>query len=122
MVLPAYIDTDSVPIPGLGPDDPEPYQYYAMLNDIKSNTCGLQGFEDRLYCTFTIPPEWAGSVVQYAQYLEGCEGPVFLEPKILLPELKPQPVCSEDLGKAACQEAGGTYVETVTRAPYCSCP
>ena len=120
MSLPIYVDTDGVPIPGLGPDDPEPYQYSARLNGIPSTACGLQGFEDRLYCTFIIPPGLAGTVAAYNLYLEGCDDPVLTESRILIPDMKP--VCSKDLGKDACQAAGGVYVDSRTAAPYCDCP
>ncbi len=39
------------------------------------------------------------------------------------PEIEDEPalVCSEDLNEQQCNAAGGTWMETVGRAPYCKC-
>ncbi len=39
-----------------------------------------------------------------------------------LPEPEPELTCSADLNEELCIEAGGTWVESVNRSPYCACP
>ncbi len=120
-VLPLYLKTEGGVIPGLTPppDDGQPWEYYATLGDHKSNSCGLQGFEDRLYCMFTVTPEMAGSVADFSLYLGDCENPVYTQLYVSIPEMK---TCTKDLGEADCKAAGGTMSTGVTTAPYCICP
>lgn len=127
-VLPLYLKTINgvVPVPGCPPDDvcPPPEdgrltEYYAMLGDNKSNFCGLQGFEDRLYCMFTVTPDMPGSAAEFSLYLENCEDPVFTQLYVSIPEMK---TCTKDLGEADCKAAGGKMSTGTTTAPYCICP
>ena len=123
MLLPTYVDNHDIPIPGLGPDDPEPYKYYALLNNsIQSTKCEIQVSDDRLYCMFPISQKLAGTVASYALYLEGCDNSVF-ESKFQIPGLRPgeKITCNEGMGRDACQETGGTYIDSLTRSPYGFC-
>jgi len=123
MLLPVYLKTAGVPIPGQNPgEEPQPGDYYATLGEIQSNLCGLQGFEDRLYCTFNLTKGMPGAVVEYKLFRVGCPDPIHTQPKILLPELPVSKQCKSDLGKEDCEAAGGTMSTGVTRAPYCVCP
>jgi len=45
--------------------------------------------------------------------------PVIAAPPIPTPE---PPFCTEDLGPEECEAAGGTYIESLSRSPYCQCP
>jgi hypothetical protein len=122
-VLPLYLKTIGGAIPVLVclPDDQQPAEYYAMLGDVKSNSCGLQGFDDRLYCMFTVTPDMPGSVADFFLYLNECEDPVFTQLYVSIPELKTQ--CTKDLGEAECKAAGGTWKMQVTGGDYyCDCP
>ncbi len=123
MMLPVYLRLEDIVVPGLvPPDELESVEYYAFLGDIESNTCGLQGgYDDRLYCTFTLTPDIPGSVLNYYLYKKGCDDAVVTQLNVLIPEL-PLPPCSEDLGPADCAAAGGEMSDSVTRAPYCICP
>ncbi|TET30660.1 MAG: hypothetical protein E3J69_11220 [Anaerolineales bacterium] len=124
MVLPVYITTEGVAFPGLFPeDDSPPAEYHALLGDIPSNACELQGFDDRLYCMFTLTPEMPGAVRDFQLYKEGCEDPVVTQPSLLLPELElPLLLCTIDLGPDDCVAAGGEMSKGLVRAPYCICP
>jgi hypothetical protein len=64
-----------------------------------------------------------GTSVLYQFFKENCEDPMHIQ-KVLIPDLKPEPKpkCSEDLGREACEEAGGTYEDSMTRSPFCDCP
>jgi hypothetical protein len=128
MVLPLYLKTEDGVVPGLTPsDDNELWEYHAFLGDSKSNSCGLQGFDDRLYCMFTITPDMPGSVADFFLYLNECENPVFTLLKVTIPEMQSgeddsSPKCTEDLDKEACEAAGGTMSTGVTTKPHCICP
>lgn len=50
---------------------------------------------------------------------EECEVPVENPPE---PEQPEELVCKKNLGKNACKERGGKWIEPATEAPYCSCP
>ena len=123
MVLPLYLKTEDGVIPELSPppDDNQPAEFYAMLGDVQSNSCGLQeGFEDRLYCMFSVTPDMPGSVAEFQLFLGDCEDPVFTLPNLSIPELKIQ--CTIDLSEADCKAAGGEMSDGVTTAPRCVCP
>ena len=122
-VLPLYLKTigGAVPVLGCPPDDGQPAEYYAMLGDVKSNSCGLQGFEDRLYCMFSVTPDMPGSVAEFQLFMDDCEDPVYTQLYVSIPELKTQ--CTRDLGEAACKAAGGTWKRPATGGDYyCDCP
>jgi len=122
MMLPVYLKLEDAVVPGLvPPDKAEPVEYYALLGDLESNSCGLQGYDERLYCTFTLTEDMPGSVRNYFLYKKGCDEPVVTILNVLIPGL-PLPVCSEDLGPEDCAAAGGEMSDSVTRAPYCVCP
>ena len=123
MVLPLYLKTEGDVIPGLDPlDDTLPSEFHALLRYVKSNSCGLQGgFEDRLYCMFSVTPDMPGSVADFFLYLDDCEDPVFTQLNLSIPELRP-PLCNEDLGKDDCVAAGGIMSNDASGAPYCDCP
>ena len=102
---------------------PEPCEYGAYLGNIEAYSCGLQGFDDRLYCMFVIAPDMPGSAADFFLYLNECEDPVFTQPNLTIPELQPSgEKCSVDLDKDACEAAGGTMSTGATTAPYCICP
>jgi hypothetical protein len=122
MMLPVYLKLEDAVVPGLvPPDKAEPVEYYALLGDLESNSCGLQGYDERLYCTFTLTEDMPGSVRNYYLFKKGCDEPVVTILNVLIPGL-PLPVCSEDLGPEDCAAAGGEMSDSVTRAPYCVCP
>ncbi len=122
MMLPVYLKLEDAVVPGLvPPDELEPVEYYAKFGDLESNSCGLQGYDERLYCTFTLTEDMPGSVRNYYLFKKGCDEPVVTILNVLIPEL-PLPVCSEDLGPEDCAAAGGEMSDSVTRAPYCICP
>jgi len=122
-VLPLYLKTigGTVPVLGCPPDDGQPAEYYAMLGDVKSNSCGLQGFEDRLYCMFSVTPDMPGSAAEFQLFMDDCEDPVYTQLYVSIPELKTQ--CTKDLGEADCKAAGGTWKKPATGGDYyCDCP
>ncbi len=129
MVLPLYLNTHGEVIPGLIPlsDDGKSAEYHAVLGYGKSNSCGLQGFEDRLYCMFSVTPDMPGSLADFYLYKDECEDPVFTQLNLSIPEL-PAPedeklLCKEELGPGDCEAAGGIMsVRATTGAPYCDCP
>ena len=129
MVLPLYLNTHGEVIPGLIPlsDDGKSAEYHAVLGYGKSNSCGLQGFEDRLYCMFSVTPDMPGSLADFYLYKDECEDPVFTQLNLSIPEL-PAPedeklLCKEELGPGDCEAAGGKMsVRPTTGAPYCDCP
>jgi hypothetical protein len=120
MSLPLYMKTDGG-VPGLvPPDESGIWEYYALLGDIESNSCGLQGFDDRLYCMFTLSPDAPGQALDFYLYRKECEDPVFVQTNLTIPDLPV--ICTEDLDQEACKAAGGTMSTELTRAPYCICP
>jgi hypothetical protein len=128
MLLPVYLKTEGVAISGLSPlSDTSPSLFHAILGDIKSNSCGLQeGFDDRIYCLFTLGPDNPGQLLNYQLYREGCEEFVFMQPNVSVPELKTsgneKPQCKRDLNSKECVAAGGKMSTGATTAPTCICP
>ncbi|MCD4803015.1 MAG: sigma-70 family RNA polymerase sigma factor [Anaerolineales bacterium] len=125
MTLPIYLKIGGgVPCLGVeSPDIPEPCEYSALLGNIEAYSCGLQGFDDRLYCMFTVAPDMPGSAADFFLYLNECEDPVFAQLNLTIPELQPsEEKCTADLDKEACEAAGGTMSTGATTALYCICP
>lgn len=126
MILPLYFKIEGG-IPGLGldiPDDPGPWEYNALLGSIESYICSLQGFDDRLYCLFTIPTTMPGTVQDLFLFLNGCDDPVISLPGVSIPEPLPaEQKCNKDLSETECEAAGGTWKRPVTGGDYyCDCP
>ena len=126
--LPLYLKMEGG-IPGLGleiPGDPEPWEYNSLLGSIESNHCSLQGFDDRLYCLFTIPPTAPGTAQDLSLFLYGCADPVIFMSGISIPELMSSDqaplVCSKDLLKGSCESAGGIYRQPMVNPSFCECP
>jgi len=128
MNLPLYFKIEGG-IPGLGleiPDDPGPWEYSARLGNIESYKCSLQGFDDRLYCMFTLPQGTPGTAQDLALFLDGCDDPVLFLSRVSIPELMSPDqaplTCSRDLPKGSCEAAGGIYHEVFFIPSYCECP
>ncbi len=103
-----------------GPKVGELWNYQAQLGEYEAYACGLEGFEDRLYCYFQLPSEAPGQVKDLALYTDGCPDPVYTAENVIIPELEIE--CRRDLGPEECEAAGGTMSEGATTAPYCICP
>ncbi len=125
MILPLYFKIEGG-IPGLGleiADDPGPWEYNALLGSVESNLCSLQGFDDRLYCMFTIPDTVSGTAQNLILFINGCEDPIISLPQVSIPEpLSAEQICFQDLSEPDCEAAGGTYQKPAIRAPFCDCP
>ena len=128
MVLPLYYK-----IPGGVPgqvmenaDNTGLWKFSAQLGAYESNKCSLQGFDDRLYCLFTLPDSAPGLALDLLLFLDECEDPVITMLGVSIPQPLPdeQPAltCNRNLDQASCQAAGGTYIEARTTASYCDCP
>jgi len=131
LVLPLYFKFFAgVP----GQDEAEPWKFRATLGDpgeIESYKCDQQGFEDRLYCMFNLPPDVPGLALDLLLYKDDCEDPSYALPKVTIPEPKgsipdsipdPKLQCSKDLNKDACEAAGGEMSTGGSEAPHCICP
>ncbi|MEE8355967.1 MAG: hypothetical protein V3R33_01545, partial [Anaerolineales bacterium] len=121
--LPMYLRFPGA-VPDLGPDGSMPYR--GTLGSLDSSLCNQQGFEDRLYCMFTLQPSTPGTLQELEIYKEDCPEPVFTLPRLTIPEVTnddqpgPGTTCQADLGSSACAEAGGFYMGDVPD-PFCSC-
>lgn len=122
MSLPVYLRFPG-PVPDLGGDGTMPYR--GTLGSLASFLCNQQGFEDRLYCMFTLQPSTPGTLQDLEIYKENCPEPVFTLPSLTIPEVpnddQPGSTCQSDLGSSACAEAGGAYMGDEP-VPYCYCP
>lgn len=125
MILPLYFKIDGG-VPCLGVDSPditEPCSYGAFLGNIEAYSCGLQGFEDRLYCLFPMTPDLPGLALDLELRLNDCPAPVFFLSKMTIPESRSEEVtCTADLEEDACTAAGGTMSSSRIATPYCICP
>ena len=104
----------------MGPAGFEPAAW--RMGDIQAYRCGLQGFDDRLYCMFNIPPGAEGTALNFELRLNDCEDPVYLQPLVSIPEPQSSgPVCTADLNEKDCEAVGGTFYPTDTTT-FCGCP
>lgn len=126
MSLPLYLRFPGA-VPDLGGDGTMPYR--GNLGGEESSLCNQQGFEDRLYCMFTLQPSTPGTLQNLEIFKEDCPEPVFTLPRLTIPEVpnddqpgnQPGTTCQADLGEKACADAGGIYISNVDK-PYCYCP
>jgi len=123
--LPLYLKIPGG-VPGLSREDadPETTVYSALLGDFEAYQCGLQGFEDRLYCMFEIPETAAGRGWDLNVFRGDCPAPVYSRSMVSIPEPSKAkgPVCSKDLNPDACEDAGGVMSSGAAAAPHCICP
>ena len=112
LVLPLYFR-----FPGDVPGQPS--EYRAHLGEFESYKCGLQGFPDRLYCMFNLPPGAPGLALDLKLFVGDCEDPAYSQPKVTIPI----PQCHADLSETTCEIAGGTWKRPATGGDYyCDCP
>ena len=119
LILPIYLRFPSV-VPDLG-DGTMPYR--GDLEGLGSSLCNQQGFPDRLYCMFTLQPDYPGTLRDLNFFKEDCPDPVFSQPRLTIPEIpddQPSATCNKDLGENACKNAGGIWPDI--DKPYCICP
>lgn len=103
--------------------------YWAVLGGTESYLCNQQGFPDRLYCMFRLPPTAPGSIMELKFYKEGCQDPVYSQPMLLIPEPQsdddpggPGLICTKDLRNPDCEAAGGKMSTSLETGPVCNCP
>jgi len=92
----------------------------AFLGTIEANLCNMQGFDDRIYCMFTLPPNMLGTVQDLKFIKPDCDDPILLLPGVSIPV--PKFECKESQSKDDCEAAGGHMSSGVTTAPTCVCP
>jgi len=124
MVLPIYLRFPGA-VPEIGEDGIIPFR--GELGGGESNLCNQQGFEDRLYCMFTLQPSAPGTLQDLEIYMADCPDPVLTIPKVTIPELtrtdQPGTSCTADLTSGDCEAAGGHMSSGgVQTAPKCICP
>jgi hypothetical protein len=103
------------PYPVVGPEDAE-LEYYASLGDA-STKCGFEGFEDRVYCYFYLSETYFNTKQLFKLNSNLCIPPFYVNEEVNIfakgpddPAASDDPVsCHEDLGKLACEAAGGEY-------------
>jgi len=101
----------------------------AFLGTTEANLCNMQGFDDRIYCMFTLPPNTLGTLQDLKFITPDCEDPVYLLPQVSIPVPKsgdapddPGLTCTADLRNPDCEAAGGHMSPGTTTAPKCVCP
>ncbi len=107
--------------PGYGPDDPADLVYTAKLGEIEARICNFQGFEDRVYCDWTVPANWLGTSQKVELLFNLCGPPIFVEDVTIFRKEPPPaeaPRCTSGLEERQCTAAGGTY----TAGGGCNCP
>jgi hypothetical protein len=125
LVFPVYLRFPEV-VPEIGEDGTIPFR--ATLGPFESYLANQQGFANRAYFMFIVTQDVAGSALDLEIYKDGCEDPIFTQPRLMIPaiqqvpkEEQPRPTCKKKLEKNACEEAGGFWFTGVDD-PYCLCP
>ncbi len=125
--LPLYLKIPGG-VPGLSLEnaDVETKSYRAVLGTFEAYQCGLQGFEDRLYCMFELPESAAGQGLELNIFINDCPGPIYSQFTVSIPELlswgSADSVCSPDLEESGCKASGGTYKKVNDSFSTCLCP
>ncbi len=115
--IPIYVKMDGGILGGAieGESGDPLWPYSALLGGIPSYKCDFQGFEDRLYCLFNLPPEMPGTQQTYQLHLEGCEDALFSQVVVL-------DVCHPLLDAESCKLKGGEYKKVNDTLSFCFCP
>lgn len=95
------------------------WPYSALLGEIPSYKCDLQGFEDRLYCMFTLEPEMPGTEQWFQLNLDDCDAPIYSQ-ALLVPALPEG--CHPLLDAESCKLEGGSYKKVNDTDYLCFCP
>jgi len=114
-ILPFYIKVE-------GGFEGDPPKLNASFGEFEAYQCGLQGFDDRVYCLVHVPEGHEGLAKLVKFWVEDCPNPAFTQDNFLIPI--PQLICTADLGRMDCSAAGGSYEQVGrTSATYeCVCP
>jgi len=97
------------------------------LGEIPAIKCDSQGFENRKYCDFFIPPEYYNTKQTLKLFSNLCIPPFYINEEVTIfakdpvgPTAPDKPeTCHSDLGQRACSTAGGTYSSATNT---CICP
>lgn len=104
------------------------WKYTATLGEIPATKCDSQGFENRKYCDFFIPPEYYNTKQTLKLFSNLCIPHFYINEEVTIfandhvgPAAPDEPEgCHSDLGQRACIAAGGIYSCVVTCT--CTCP
>lgn len=104
------------------PEDTEAWQYRAMLGEVESLSCGLQGIAGRLYCGFNIPASYLQTARDFKLFVNNCTPPIYVVEDVFIFEQAKatESQCTSGLNENACTAAGGTWYCPAAGGP-CSC-
>jgi hypothetical protein len=78
-------------VPGLGKNiagDTGAWNYSAQIGSYPSSNCNIiQGYEDRLYCTVSLPSDYSSSMRPLTLNVNDCESPIYSVETAFLPEI-----------------------------------
>jgi len=95
------------------------WPYSAQLGEIPAYKCNLQGFDDRLYCMFSLLPEMPGTDQWFRLNLEDCDQDLYSQ-AVHLPDLPEG--CHPLLDAESCKLLGGEYKKVNDTLSLCFCP
>ncbi|MGD8822616.1 MAG: hypothetical protein PVG63_05880 [Anaerolineales bacterium] len=111
--------------PGLDydvPENPDERLYWAVLGEVESMTCGLQGTPGRLYCDFIIPAGYLQTTQDLKIFINNCPTHVMLIEDVSILEEETETRCTSNLNEDACTAAGGSYSCSAAGPCTCTCP
>jgi hypothetical protein len=117
-------------VPGLEnqiPGDNETWNYSVDWGDQHTDHCEfLHGYNARLYCTIEFPAERANSYLPMELQVNGCDTPIYSNPRAEIPAFSGGPISTDEEGGgegAGCQPppAGCGLNSSWFGEPFCTC-
>ena len=79
-------------VPGIGKKitgDSKPWEYSAKIGSYTSSNCAtIQGYDDRLYCTVSLPSGYSNTMRPLSLNVNGCESPIYAVETAFLPQIE----------------------------------
>ena len=98
-------------VPGLGEKiagDTGSWNYSAQIGSYTSSNCEvIQGYEDRLYCTISLPSRFSNALSPMTLNVNGCESPIYSNQTAFLPEMIDSGGGSSTAGGGSGGSSGG---------------
>jgi hypothetical protein len=97
-------------------DDEQPWEYWVELGETESESCGFEGYDERLYCFIPIPPEYHNTIQPFNLFVNLCDPPLLSHPAFSVTvQTQFDDIPIDTCGPAPGDECGAEYEN------WCNC-
>ncbi|MBN1304623.1 MAG: zinc ribbon domain-containing protein [Anaerolineales bacterium] len=106
-------------------DPHDTWEYRLRIGEYESSECEfIPGYEERLYCSISLPAEYSQAAIPLSLYVNQCEAPIYYKSMASIPYAKEKSssdkysACNAELNQGECLAARGIWKESKN---YCYC-